>query len=105
MASSLCSQSLQEERMNKRFLYSQSGWHEGECPAKAVLKGPAHVGRLEEQWNPAKRAHLPRASGEAKRASRKACHLYQGNQEKGMAGRQGGTNCVELQEPHGENAQ
>lgn len=26
----VCFQSLWEERMNKRFLYSQSRWHEGE---------------------------------------------------------------------------
>lgn len=44
---------------------------------KAVVKGPTHVGHLEEQWNPTKRAYLPRANGEAKRASRKVYH--QGN--------------------------
>lgn len=47
---------------------------------KAVLKGPNHVGHLEEQWNPTKRAYPPRTGGEAKHASRKVYH--QGNQVK-----------------------
>lgn len=80
MANGLCFQSLWEERIDKCFLYSQSGWHEGECQLKAVLKGPNHVGHLEEQWNPTKRAYPPRANGEAEHASRKVYH--QGNQVK-----------------------
>lgn len=80
MADGPCSQSLGAEKVNEYSLCSQSGWHEGGCQSKAVLKGHAQAGHLEEPQSPAKAAHPPRADGEAGGASGDAPRLWQGNQ-------------------------